>query len=84
MRLVAKIIVALVCFFFANAASAVTVKATAPARDDALTTGAAARAKADVQIRRIRGLLVSSKASTDTDAAYQQMVQLQQQLRGEN
>ena len=82
MRLVAKIIVALACLFFANAASAVTEGGKAATRDDALTTGAATRAKADVQIRRIRGLLVT-KTGEQADAAYQQMVKLQQQLRGE-
>ena len=85
MRLTAKIVLALVCLLFANAANAVTDAAphgAAGTKDEWVTTGAATRARADVQIRRIRSLLVSKNG--DDDTAYRQLETLQKQLRGQN
>lgn len=49
---------------------------------DNVTTGEAARARADVQIRRIKNLIVTR--NTDDDADYERLEKLQKQLRGEN
>ncbi len=52
-------------------------------RVDAVTTGAAVRARADVQIRRIKSLIVT-KGSTDNDADFDRLEKLQKDLRGQN
>ena len=52
--------------------------------DAALTPTAAARARADVQIRRIKTIIVSrSAARGDQDAAFDQLERLRKSLRGE-
>lgn len=51
-------------------------------RLDAVTTGAAVRARADVQIRTLRELLVV-KSGADEDRAFNRIEQLQKQLRGQ-
>ena len=48
-----------------------------------VTTGAAVRARADVQIRRIKSLLVS-KGAQDNDADFDKLEKLQKDLRGQN
>jgi len=59
-----------------------TADAAEDGSNDALTTGAAARARADVQIRRVKNLLVTK--SGDEDEAYETLEMLQKQLRGQN
>lgn len=85
MRLVTKLLLVLVCTLTATAAEAVTSPGQPKGADrqEAMTTGAATRARADVQIRRIRELLVSKKM-TDDDATYKELETLQRQLRGQN
>lgn len=46
-----------------------------------VTTGAATRARAEVQIRRIKTLILTK--ATDSDADYLQLEKLQKDLRGE-
>lgn len=48
-----------------------------------VTTGAATRARADVQIRRIKSLMLS-KGAQDTDADFDRLEKLQKDLRGQN
>ncbi len=51
---------------------------------DSVTTGAATRARADVQIRRIKNLMLSKGATEDTDADFDRLEKLQKDLRGQN
>ncbi len=48
---------------------------------DSVTSNAAVRARADVQIRRIRSMIVTKE--TDSDADYSRLERFQKQLRGE-
>jgi len=48
---------------------------------DSVTTGLAARARTDVQIRRIRSLII--QRTGDREAAYRELERLQKNLRGE-
>lgn len=50
---------------------------------DSMTTGAAVRARADVQIRRIKSLMLT-KGAQDTDADFEELEKLQKDLRGQN
>jgi hypothetical protein len=68
---------------FSKTAGAVTKSTPAPSeQDSALTTTAAARARTDVQIRRIKSLIV--KRQVNQEAAYEQLERLQKNLRGQN
>lgn len=68
-----------------NGAIAVGVTATDMIRDaeavSSVTPGAAIRAHADVQIRRIKTLIITR--NSDRDADFQQLEKLQKDLRGE-
>jgi hypothetical protein len=77
---------ALVLAFVSFSKTAGAVTRTAPAQasdqDSALTTTAAVRARTDVQIRRIKSLIV--KRQVNQEAAYEQLERLQKNLRGQN
>lgn len=63
------------------------VTAAAPVKDvesvASVTTSAAVRASADVQIRRIKNLMVSKIGDSETDLAMDRLKKLQKDLRGE-
>jgi hypothetical protein len=85
MRHVLKTAIALNLLLTAAVAQGVTSESLVKEADSvaAVTPEAAVRARADVQIRRIRGLIVS-KRTTDDDAAFDRLEKLQKQLRGQN
>jgi hypothetical protein len=49
---------------------------------DSVVSGAAARAQAEVQIRKIKSLIIT-RTTTDDEATYDRLEKLQKQLRGE-
>lgn len=78
-----KIIIAATLTMSAQVAQAVTVGELAQEKEgiDSVTTSAAVRANADVQIRRIKNLMVLTKSGEDQ--AMIKIQRLQKELRGE-
>ncbi len=84
-RFLSQALVAVALLLPANIASGVTRGDLVEQDTDdtqAVTTGAAVRANADVQIRRVKGLLFSKSSEKVQDQAFERLQKLQKELRG--
>lgn len=83
--MLAKSLCVLSVFFAITTTPALAVSQETVTRDaekvDSVTTGLAARARTDVQIRRIRNMIINRQG--DRETAYRELERLQKNLRGE-